>query len=378
MTSEKLAEFRAKGMLLPSKFDRLAIIGDKRKVKEEQNQKSNVLEFKTKENNKTHLLLNFEFKLKNIKTSQFNIQINSVNNEEELSYSSNVKFSSGTSQIYQMKIPHETFNVTNKTISFEATLTTDGIVTKSKKFDLHFCNCYKKFTELEFKKLVIDIRKTNNYKKYAEVLFDIGYAEKIPKPNWKTFVDELNNTFEKFEITKCIHKIHFIAQTLHESMLYRATYEGLTEVPDNYEGGVFFQGKGIKQITHDYNYLEYYDFVKGTNIFKSEYDNAHKDREGVTEFANRSNNKIILNILPDLKIFTKRLSKEIHFACDSAGWYWNTRKLNKWAEVDNVSTISKIINGLKPESKEPNGLKERKKYTTDLKKYLNYEKCNNK
>ena len=35
MTSEKLAEFRAKGMLLDPKFDRLAVIGDKRKVKEE-------------------------------------------------------------------------------------------------------------------------------------------------------------------------------------------------------------------------------------------------------------------------------------------------------------------------------------------------------
>ena len=35
MTSEKLAEFRAKGMLLDPKFDRLAKIGNKRKGKEE-------------------------------------------------------------------------------------------------------------------------------------------------------------------------------------------------------------------------------------------------------------------------------------------------------------------------------------------------------
>ena len=33
MTSEKLAEFRAKGMLLDPKFDRLAVIGDKKKEK---------------------------------------------------------------------------------------------------------------------------------------------------------------------------------------------------------------------------------------------------------------------------------------------------------------------------------------------------------
>lgn len=35
MTSEKLAEFRAKGMLLEPKFDRLAVIGDRKKEKEE-------------------------------------------------------------------------------------------------------------------------------------------------------------------------------------------------------------------------------------------------------------------------------------------------------------------------------------------------------
>jgi hypothetical protein len=35
MTSEKLAEFRAKGMLLDPKFDRLAVIGDKKKEDEE-------------------------------------------------------------------------------------------------------------------------------------------------------------------------------------------------------------------------------------------------------------------------------------------------------------------------------------------------------
>ena len=42
MTSEKLAEFRAKGMLLSSKFDRLAIIGDKRKEKENE-EKDNII-----------------------------------------------------------------------------------------------------------------------------------------------------------------------------------------------------------------------------------------------------------------------------------------------------------------------------------------------
>jgi hypothetical protein len=48
------------------------------------------------------------------------------------------------------------------------------------------------------------------------------------------------------------------------------------------------------------------------------------------------------------------------------------------AEEDDVTKISRIINGLNVKKGEPNGLTERKKYTSDLKKYFNYEKCNNK
>jgi hypothetical protein len=43
MTSEKLAEFRAKGMLLDPKFDRLAQIGDKKKAKGEEKKNSKIL-----------------------------------------------------------------------------------------------------------------------------------------------------------------------------------------------------------------------------------------------------------------------------------------------------------------------------------------------
>ena len=29
----------------------------------------------------------------------------------------------------------------------------------------------------------------------------------------------------------------------------------------------------------------------------------------------------------------------------SAGWYWDTRKLNQWADKDDVATVTKKING---------------------------------
>ncbi len=32
-------------------------------------------------------------------------------------------------------------------------------------------------------------------------------------------------------------------------------------------------------------------------------------------------------------------------ACRSAGWFWNTRKLNPDADRDDVETITRVING---------------------------------
>ena len=64
MTSEKLAEFRAKGMLLDPKFDRLAKIGDKRKEVEELKKKKtsieNIKKHNSDDNIKREIYLTFD------------------------------------------------------------------------------------------------------------------------------------------------------------------------------------------------------------------------------------------------------------------------------------------------------------------------------
>ena len=46
----------------------------------------------------------------------------------------------------------------------------------------------------------------------------------------------------------------------------------------------------------------------------------------------------------------------------SALWFWNKRKLNQFADLDDIKTITKKING------GYNGLKERQEYLTQYKK----------
>lgn len=267
--------------------------------------------------------------------------------------------------------------------SFYAIIAVDGISSKTenfklKKFISDKCFCNRDFTVEEFKDVIVKLRKMNGYLKLAEVLFDENRKEKIQNASFENFTININATFAKFGIKKCIHKIHFLAQTYVESGAFRATYEGLTTVPSNYKGGVDFQGRGIKQITHDYNYLEYYDNVKGTSYFKNKYNEKHKLNEGVTEYMLRVPDPDFgEELLAELKKFAKRLSTEMSTACDSAGWYWGSRGINTLAEKDDVLAVSKKINGSLQNT--PNNYEERKKSTKYLKEIFKYEKCiNNK
>jgi predicted chitinase len=224
--------------------------------------------------------------------------------------------------------------------------------------------------------------KCEKYKKPMSKFDDIGVKifkskeiEKIQDSdaNIATFTKELNKTMTAYTINTCVRKIHFLAQCYHESERFVNTYEGKKVVPDRYNGGVDFQGRGLKQITHDQNYLEYYDNVNGTTFFKNKYKGRNKDEEGITEYMKRVvKHGFPEDFLTTLKAFAKKLSTELHYACDSAGWFWHTRKLNELADEDNVTKVTKKING------GDKGLKERTKYTNDLKIILDYEKCSSK
>ncbi|MBE8725812.1 hypothetical protein [Flavobacterium hungaricum] len=190
----------------------------------------------------------------------------------------------------------------------------------------------------------------------------------IPK-----FTQEINKIFKDYNINTCLRKIHFLAQCYVESGRFVDTYEGLTAVKSNYRGGADFQGRGLKQITHDMNYLEYYDKVNSTTLFRDKYKGRNKEGEGLTSYMKRvTKNGFPEDFLNTLKTFAKKLSTELHYACDSAGWFWDRKDLNKFADEDNVTKVTKIING------GDKGLTERKKYTSDLKIIFDYEKCNSK
>lgn len=122
---------------------------------------------------------------------------------------------------------------------------------------------------------------------------------------------------------------HFFAQVSHESggfkyltelgnKSYFDKYEGRLDLGNTQKGdGYKYRGRGYIQVTGRANYTE-----------------ISKDLK--IDFLNN----------PDL------LSEEVN-AIVSALWFWNKRKLNQFADLDDIKTITRKING------GYNGLKER-------------------
>jgi predicted chitinase len=147
----------------------------------------------------------------------------------------------------------------------------------------------------------------------------------------------------------------------------------------------------MKQITHDYNYLAYYDVKKSKNLFTlynknrlSNFDTKKGDIivESVVKFNKRTNNQFIsVEEMTKFNEFVNLLSTSIYWACDSAGWYWDKQKLNNFASEDEnaIIVVSAKVNNPSasdnPSGKGINELKDRKLYFEYLKQIFDYENC---
>lgn len=152
--------------------------------------------------------------------------------------------------------------------------------------------------------------------------------------------EKYKTLFEKNNVNTPLRIAHFMAQVEHESGGFRYLtelggrsyfnkYEGRLDLGNTKPGDGFnYRGRGYIQVTGRANYQQ---LSKDTGI------------------------DFIKN--PDL------LSQEAN-AIISALWFWNKRKLNQYADLDDVKTITKKING------GYNGFDERKAFLAKYKKEL--------
>lgn len=151
----------------------------------------------------------------------------------------------------------------------------------------------------------------------------------LAKNRVDNYIDIINGWCEEFGIDTPMRMAHFLAQIAHESAELRYTkelasgkaYEGRKDLGNVKQGdGVKFKGRGLIQITGRANYKKYADFC-GFDV-----------------------------------VGTPELLERPLGAVKSAMWYWKTHELNELADQDDVTKITRVING------GLNGLADRKMY----------------
>lgn len=353
--------------------------------------------------------INFEVKAKNLHTGSAVLSITDYN------FKGTLKGTPTTKNVYIKPSGTSTVNISIRAsllqytdIQFEAKIICDGIESSTGKFEVgessavsNKCFCNRNIEKNEIVRMIYFLREKEKFIQKREWFFNKG-PEFIPeirivngklsdKNNEKqliTFTNALNAMFLQFKINTCKRKIHFLAQMYLETMQFTSTYENRTSVPENYRGGVPFQGRGMKQITHDYNYLGYYDYVNNTSlysVFEKFCKRDHKGRiiEGVGECVKSSssarNAGLNDQFYENLKIFAKNLSSNLFHAFNSAGWYStiNAPKTLKFMdeglEEVNVKNVTVAINGGET------NITERKNYTKWIREFIKYdERCSNR
>lgn len=214
------------------------------------------------------------------------------------------------------------------------------------------CYCNRDFTVDEVKSIIKELRDIEIATKGKYDLFIASNCDLLPiDKTYERFTEELNKTFNKYEINTCLRKIHFLAQAYHETSCFLTTEEygdgncynprihkdaiknGNTEFGD----GLKYKGRGLMQLTWKINYQNYKRYT-GVNI--------------VNNYSMVSDN--------------------LEFACDTAGWFWRNGSawldLNPHADKDDIYYINIGVNG------GANGFSQRIKY---IKKLITDDKVKN-
>ena len=263
----------------------------------------------------------------------------------------------------------------------------------------------KEFVQKERPKALTKIVST--YDDIKDNIFTSKRSEKIQEAQvnrYDLFAQYLDEAFKRYNINTCLRKIHFLAQCYHESAGFIDTREKESN-STNPSGGKDFIGRGIKQITHDFNYLACYseeqriineEANKNTcesnenageaekkSLFDIYMDNRDKKKingkskaDGVMTYLDKNGTKhgFPKDFKETLKEFAKKLATDLKPACVSAGFFWEYQQgqgfsVYEAADNDDVAALTEAINGGE------NGLEKRIEYTAQLKEIMRYDNC---
>ncbi len=155
-----------------------------------------------------------------------------------------------------------------------------------------------------------------------------------------TYLPVFQKLLPKYHIDTPLRMAHFFAQVGHESLSFVYTqelasgeaYEGREDLGNTQEGdGVRFKGRGLIQLTGRANYKSYGEHIS-VDLLK----------EG---------NETLVSSTPE-------------YAVGVSLWFWDSRKLNRYADEDDIRQVTRRVNG------GYNGLDDRTQYLQRAKFFL--------
>lgn len=176
-----------------------------------------------------------------------------------------------------------------------------------------------------------------------EQLQKIVTADKAAK-----LINDLNDCLEKYEINTKLRICHFLAQVLHESAGFVYLKENL-----NYskEGLVKVFGKYFTPdmaAKYERNPIKIANRVYANRMGNSTEESGEPALYIGRGFIQLTGKQNYTYISEDLKvdfIHNPDLLATEKYGILSAGWFWNKNKLNGFADLDDIMTITKRING---------------------------------
>ena len=158
------------------------------------------------------------------------------------------------------------------------------------------------------------------------------------------FLPFINEAMETFKIDTTIRQCHFLAQIAQESgslnyveeIASGEQYEFRKDLGNTEKGdGIKYKGRGLIQLTGRANYQRFQDWLTL---------NGHD-----------------VDIMNHPEVLEQK-----EYAALVAGWFWDVRNINVFADRDNVVSVTKKVNGGR------NGLDERTNYLNSAKLALGW------
>jgi putative chitinase len=159
------------------------------------------------------------------------------------------------------------------------------------------------------------------------------------------WLDPLNETFAKYDISTPKRQACFIGQCMHESMGFKVTVENL-----NYSAAALMRTWPSR--FPDMDTAEKYEHNPqkiASKVYAGRMGNTTPEEagmyigRGLIQLTGKDNYKAVSDALGVDLLANPQLVEQPRYAALTAGWFWNKKGLN--ALVDDIETMTKRING---------------------------------